>query len=397
MIWRSCNESVDVLLLCYMYLGQNPVGSILFVSSPVSPLGEGLAGGVETTIIQLSSILTRWGYRIGIVAPEGSVQPRGTVVYQVSGMLSQNVTTASRDAQVITAGYGVIERMWDCAFYLQAEYDVIVGMSHDWISYFLSPYFEIPVLHWVSIASTVLAIDRIIEQRFASLPLRLGFYSHTQAETFKFLRHKEVQVLYGAVDLDILRPNNCPSQRLSWVGRISPEKGFEDAVQVAERTGLPLDVCGKMQDEAYFRSTIAQFPRVAVTYHGMLSHSALSKVVAASMAMLVTPKWVEAFGLTVIEAMACGTPVIAYRRGGPAEVIEEGISGYLVEPDDIVSMAEAVQKIPHLTRDRVRKRAEDFSVERLGRRFIQWMSENMRLRESVGEEYPSYCSACSAE
>ncbi len=139
---------------------------ILFVSTPVSPIGAGAGGGVETTLRHLAPCLAERGHTVAIVAPAVSVTPEGSRVFQVDGASPPDVTTAARDAFPMTSGYGVLERMWDCARLVQDDFDVIVGMTYDWLSYFLTPYFRTPVLHWITISSAVDAVDRMIFERF---------------------------------------------------------------------------------------------------------------------------------------------------------------------------------------------------------------------------------------
>ena len=90
-------------------------------------------------------------------------------------------------------------------------------------------------------------------------------------------------------------------------------------------------------------------------------------------AMLMTPRWVEAFGNVAIEALACGVPVISYRRGGPAEIIQDGKTGFLVEPDNVNGLVNAIARLDTINRYTCRQQAEtDFSLAALGDRFENW-------------------------
>jgi UDP-glucose:tetrahydrobiopterin glucosyltransferase len=90
----------------------------------------------------------------------------------------------------------------------------------------------------------------------------------------------------------------------------------------------------------------------------------------------MTPRWLEAFGNVAIEALACGVPVIAYRRGGPAEIIKDGETGFLVEPDSITGLVKAIAQIPNLERSRCRWQAEtEYSLTALGDRFESWFEQ----------------------
>ncbi len=347
-----------------------PRRRILFITSPVGPLGSGEGGGVETNLMNLTPILAERGHTVAIVAPAGSVQPAPTVkVYQVEGEPPLYATTARRDQPVLARTQGVLERMWELAMRVQDEYDAIIGINYDWLAYYLTPFFRTPVGHIISIASAIDEVDAIIRERFHEFPHRFAVNTCAQASTFPFIDPCRMMSLYGGVPLERYRFNPNPQHRLCWVARISPEKGLEDAFAVAERVNMPLDVCGKMQHPEYWEACVARYPNVQVTYHGFLSQDRLHEIVRNAKALLMTPHWVEAFGNTCIEALAAGTPVIAYDRGGPSELIEHGVSGFLVPYGDIDALADAVRRLDTLDRRAVRRCGEAFSLERFADRY----------------------------
>lgn len=361
---------------------------VLFLTSPVGPLGSGEGGGVETNLMNLTPILARRGHTVAIIAPAGSVQPSPDVhVYQVEGRPPPYATTARRDAPIICQADGVLERMWELAMRLQDRYDVIIGINYDWLAYYLTPFFKTPVGHIISIASTIDAVDEIIRERFYEYPNHFAVNTCAQAATFPFIDPCRMMSLYGGIDLDRYTFQPTPQNRISWVARISPEKGLEDAFAVAQRLNLPLDVCGKMQYKDYWEDCVARYPGVDVTYHGFLSQAELHQVVRRSKAMLMTPHWIEAFGNTCIEAMAGGTPVIAYNEGGPSELVQDGVSGFLVPPRDITALVEAVRRVDQLDRRNVRKRAELFSLERFADRYERFIEHVIFGRPDVAVEW----------
>ena len=168
------------------------------------------------------------------------------------------------------------------------------------------------------------------------------------------------------------KPDNC----LGWVGRIAPEKGLEDAVAVAEITGIPLKILGKIQDEEYWQQICQKYPNAPIKYLGFLPTEQLQKELGKCKAMLVTPRWVEAFGNVVIEAFACGVPVIAYRRGGPSEIVKDGKTGFLVEPDSVIGLVEAIKNIDEIDRVACHQEAErEYSMMAMGDRIEQWFED----------------------
>lgn len=342
---------------------------ILFVAPPVGPIGSGEAGGVETHLLNLAPILVARGHALGVIAPAGSQAPLVTL-YPVAGDASPSATRAERSAQTVVRTGGVLENMWAQALRLQHEYDVVIGVSYDWLPFYLTPFFRRPVGHWISICSTIDEVDRIIEQRWREGGMSLALYTRAQAATYPFLDGSRVHLLWGGVDTEVFRYNREPENRLCWAGRISPEKGLEDAIAVARTLNMPLDVCGKIQDAEYWQS----LPKTNIAHHGFLRPGELQLRYANARATLHTPRWIEALGNTVIESMACGTPVVTWDAGGPAEIIENGRSGILVPQGDRDALAEGVRQAVRLDRGAVRARAGEFSFERMADRFETWIN-----------------------
>ncbi|HXP83473.1 MAG TPA: glycosyltransferase [Bryobacteraceae bacterium] len=346
---------------------------ILIVSTPAGPIGSGVGGGLETTLILLTRELNRRGIAVATLAPEGSVGLSGQVI-EVAGTCAVSVTQVDRGHVQPVSPEGFLERAWERAASIQDQYDAILNCSYDWISFYAAAFFRIPVLHWISVAALVDSVDRMMEIRYRQEPGSFAFYSRAQAASFAFVECGAVRIIPGAVDLERFGWVEKPEPRLSWCARISPEKGLEDAIAAAETLGLPLDVCGTVEDHEYWRRCRAQ-AGPSVTHHGFLSHDALASVLGRSQAMLFTPKWTEAFGMVALEAMACGTPVVAYAGGGPSEVIEHGVSGFLVERGDIAALAHYAGLAAELGRRAVRARAERFSVGAQAERIERWIEE----------------------
>jgi glycosyltransferase involved in cell wall biosynthesis len=113
-----------------------------------------------------------------------------------------------------------------------------------------------------------------------------------------------------------------------------------------------------------------------VDYLGFLPTESLQKELGDCFGLLMTPRWVEAFGNVAIEALACGVPVVAYRRGGPVEIIEDGKTGFLVEPDSIEGLVTGIKNLDRIDRSFCRKIVEQkYSLEALANRAINWFEE----------------------
>ncbi|MEM9567176.1 MAG: glycosyltransferase, partial [Cyanobacteria bacterium P01_E01_bin.34] len=198
-------------------------------------------------------------------------------------------------------------------------------------------------------------------------------HSQAQANTFPDLPESPFHILPCGIDPDLYNFVASPADYLAWVGRIAPEKGLEDAAALSQQLKQPVVVLGKMQDPEYWEAIQTQYPQAQLDYRGFLPTGQLQQIVGKSLALLVTPKWVEAFGMVVVEAMACGVPAIAYNRGGPAEIIESGRTGWVVECDRVNALADAVGHIEELDRHACRQRVEQhFSLTAMKTNFQSW-------------------------
>ena len=167
-----------------------------------------------------------------------------------------------------------------------------------------------------------------------------------------------------------------PANELAWVGRIAPEKGLEDAIAACQTANLPLKIMGILQDADYWQHLQQIYPNAPITYEGFLPTAQLQQILGRSRGLLMTPRWVEAFGNVAIEALACGVPVIAYRRGGPAEIIHDGETGWLVEPDSVSGLVEAIARLDKIDRATCRQQAEsEYSLAAMGDRVEAWLKD----------------------
>jgi UDP-glucose:tetrahydrobiopterin glucosyltransferase len=348
----------------------SPTYRLLLVSTPVGPLASGLGGGVELTLLNLSKGLAAKGHRVTVLAPEGS-HLEGIATVEITGQLQPTAHTQGRDTPIILPDNNVLGQMWCYARQYQGQYDLIMNLAYDWLPFYLTEFFSTPVAHFVTMGSLSDAMDTAIHQVAHHFPHRLGAYTLTQAETFGIA--DAFEILSSAIDLDRYQFCPTPGSALAWMGRISPEKGLEDALEAAAIAQVPLKILGKLEDADYWQKLCQRFPSAIDSYLGFLPTHELQQVLRQCRALVMTPRWVEAFGNVAIEAMACGVPVIAYQRGGPAEIVQSGKTGWLVTPDHVPGLVEAIAKIDYLDRQACRHQAEmDYSLSALTTRFERW-------------------------
>ena len=346
---------------------------ILFLSTSVGTLGSGQGGGVELTIQNLAQELRRRGHPIAVVAPQGSWLTNIPVI-EIEGNLQVPIQTQGRDVPVCLPDNSVLANMWDYARQVQQNYDLLVNFAFDWLPFYLTPFFKTTIAHFISMGSMTVESDRIMQQIVRQYPGTFGVYTQSQADTFPFAN--KCEILGSAVDLALYEFNNAPEDCFAWLGRIAPEKALEDAVAAVNSTRTPLKIFGKIQDSDYWSQICRDFPDAPIEYQGFLGTAKLQQELGKCRGLLMTPRWIEAFGNVAIEALACGVPVIAYRRGGPSEIVQNQRTGFLVEPDSVPGLIAAIEQIDRIDRRDCRQQAEtEYSLTALGDRFEAWFDK----------------------
>jgi glycosyltransferase involved in cell wall biosynthesis len=181
-----------------------------------------------------------------------------------------------------------------------------------------------------------------------------------------------VRTIHHGMPERLLTPQPVKPTYLAFIGRISPEKATDRAIRIAQRCGLPLRIAAKIDnvDREYFEQRIR--PLLAspdVEYIGEIDDGEKSTFFSGAIALLAPIDWPEPFGLVTIEAMACGTPVIAFNRGAVPEIVEHGLTGFVVE--DETSAVAAVNRVGQLSRKKIRSRFEDrFTARRMAEEYV---------------------------
>ncbi len=350
--------------------------NILFVSTPVGPLGSGLGGGVELTLYNLAQALTQRGHTITAIAPSQS-RLAGFEIIEIPGTLQPTAQSQERDALITLPANSVLGAMWRAAKQREANYDIVLNFAYDWLPFYLTPWFQRPVAHLVSMGSLTDAMDAAIASVLDLFPKTVAVHSQSQAATFPF--GDRLRCLGNGFDLSQYQFQESSDHCLGWVGRIAPEKGIEDAIAAAVQCQMPLKIWGAMPDSDYWQQVCQTYADAPMSYEGFLTTADLQQALGRCRGLLVTPKWIEAFGNVVIEALACGVPVIAYRRGGPAELVAHGQTGWLVEPDSVMGLVEAIAQLSHIDRRQCRYWVEQHSsLAAMGDRVETWLMDILR-------------------
>jgi glycosyltransferase involved in cell wall biosynthesis len=182
-----------------------------------------------------------------------------------------------------------------------------------------------------------------------------------------------MKTIYHGLPADLLAPGHAKPGYLAFLGRIAPEKSVDRAIRIAVEAGLPLKIAAKVDrvDRDYFERDIRPMLDLpGIEYIGEIDDAQKSAFLGGAMALLMPIDWPEPFGLVMIEAMACGTPVIAFRSGSVPEVVEHGVTGLIVE-SEAAAVAAIRNELAQLSRPRIRARFEErFTARRMAEEYL---------------------------
>jgi len=350
---------------------------IVLISTPIGSLGSGKGGGVELTLNSLVSGLISLGHSVEVVAPKNSKLHKSNVkakLHFVEGEDQISWQHQNYNSPVSIPDNSLLAGMLEKGLDIAKHSDVLLNMSYDWLPIWMTLNLEIPIAHIISMGSESSVISNLIAKVYAKHPNNFAFHSKIQADDYPFI--KKPIIIGNGFKLDNYTFQDSVDGPLGWVGRVAPEKGLEDAVYIANELGEKLKVWGVIEDETYASKIEKSFPQGTIDWMGFLSTKELQKGLGKCRVLLNTPKWNEAYGNVVVEALACGVPVVAYKRGGPSEIIKHGQTGYLANPDDKKNMLYYVGIIEKIQRRQCREWVEkNASTEIFANKVVNWLNK----------------------
>jgi glycosyltransferase involved in cell wall biosynthesis len=330
-----------------------PELSILYVSYPLLTVTPESAGGAEQMLLAVERQMHAAGYRTTVAASTGS-QPNGRLLD--TGM---PVTAPDQYEQREREHSAVI---LNCLRQHPHEFDLIHDKSGSFFRH--AAGCPVPVL-----ATLHLPRSFYPEEFFDNPPSNLNFncVSHSQAESFSGLPNF-LGVVENGIEVDDFPLTTTRDDYVLWLGRICEEKGPHLAIAAAERAGLPLVLAGQVYPFRYhqdfFAREIQPYLNGKVRFVDTPTHAQKLELLSHARALLLTSTAEETSSLVAMEAMACGTPVVAFRRGAFPEVVADGETGFVV--DSIEEVAQALGKLDRISPEACRTRVErHFSASRM--------------------------------
>ncbi len=280
-----------------------------------------------------------------------------------------SVTSATLDG-VVPASYNedpsIDAKVWEFRhlshLFAQADQFDLIHNQADFPAHAFASLTNTPIVTTIHGFSS----DRILPM-YAPFQDRVHYVAISEADRHPALRY--AATIHHGIPLDSFAFDPVGSDGLLFFGRIHPDKGAKEAIAVATASGHTLDMYGVVQDEGYHAREVIPALSPSIRYHGVVGGADRINALGSARALLHLINFDEPFGLSVIEAMACGTPVIAVRRGSMPELIEHGVTGMLVDTiDQAIAAVDAVGDIDRaVVRRSVRER---FSIDRMADAYL---------------------------
>jgi glycosyltransferase involved in cell wall biosynthesis len=337
---------------------------VAIIAPLVSAIREPQGGGSQAFVSDLARGLAGRGHEVHVYAATGSRIPGVTVIdtgvdpgslaatlYRARGPGAGDTADDTAAAAAASAFAGVYARV------RESRYDVVHNHAFDAPAIRLASGLNAPVVHTLHLPPDAAIVAALRDAARQGRPPTVAGVSAFQATAWS-----------RAVTIDAILPPYVPTRAIPWsadpgpgavfAGRLSPEKGAAEAIDIARAAGIAIDVYGDAYDAAYALEQIEprrEAPGVAV--HGGVARTSLWAAMARAAVVLCPARWDEPFGMAAAEAQACGTPVVAFKRGGLGEMIADGVTGILVAPDDIRGATEGVRRAAGISRPDCRAHA----------------------------------------
>lgn len=322
----------------------------------VSPLYESVPpagyGGTERVVSYLTEELVSLGHKVTLFASGDSITKAKLI-----SICSASLRTDSRCFDPLAYHMLMLEHVAK----ISAEFDII-HFHTDYLHFSLAKRIGKP---FVTTLHGRLDLPDLVPlyNEFNDIPL----VSISNAQRIPLSWADWQATVYHGLPPTLYRLNERPRDFLVFIGRVSPEKRIVDAIEIAKRADIPLKIAAKVDkaDKEYYEEIVKPLlDHPLIEFVGEVGEHEKQELLGNAYAFLFPVDWPEPFGLAMIEAMACGTPVIARRRGSIPEIVEEGVTGFIF--DDVPRAVEAVKAAGTLSRLKIRKEFKRrFSAQRM--------------------------------
>lgn len=326
-------------------------------------------GGTERIIYYLAEELVKRGHQVTLFASDNSKTRAKLISVTKKGLIEQGIPWH--------------DWLWNNfnhsrAFEMAKNFDVL-HCHWNILGAFFQRFVKTPVLH--TFHNTPISTDhrwKIFD--YYKKDLNVVFLSKNQQKRSP-IKFKKEWVVYNGIDISKFFFKEKSDNFLLWVGRICPDKAPDIAIKVAKKLGMNLILAGQLQPmyQDYFKKEIKPYLSQKIKYVGELTQKKLNLLYGKAKALLYPALWQEPFGLIIVEAMACGTPVIAFKKGSLPEIIKDKKTGFIVK--DVNEMTKAVKLVDKIKRKDCRLRAEKyFTLQKMVNNYEKVYNEIIKMK-----------------
>jgi len=312
-------------------------------------------GGTERIVHILATLQVTHGHEVVVLGVKGTDTQ---TAYKVKSYVKRvSRSSLVRNFHVYTSLLEILEDFDVVHFHVLNSFNVTPLLKM--LRVFLDAPAYLTTLH---ADPPLTGLKRYLYTKISSHPLVA--ISHSQAERVKKRGYRVVAVVYHGIDVESYPFCRDKEDYFVYVGRIDKTKGVHVAVEAARRAGKRLVIAGPVTDKAYFEEHVKLYLGADITYLGEVSENEKRRLLCKAKALIYPVQYEEFFGLILAEALAAGTPVIGFARGSVAEIVEDGITGFLAK--DLDEVVYAMNRIDAINPVNCRRRAEErFSAERM--------------------------------
>jgi glycosyltransferase involved in cell wall biosynthesis len=340
---------------------------IAILGSVALPVPPPMQGGTEWIAYHQAEGLTNSGHSVILFAAKGSKAGKYKLVEVGGGDTVVGSTLAvNKDDEFIESSRKLrlenvyLSQVMQRLIELKDEYDIILNNMRGEAVFI--PLAKILNKKFVNVMH--LPLFPQLASFFRENRTEIITISNAQRKDFPDLNY--LGTVSNCVDVNEFRFNATPEDYILMVGSISPHKNQEGAIRIAKKLGLNLVLAGKIGDKEYYKKIQKDMDGRQIEWVGELGFEAKHRLYQKAKAFIFPILWEEPFGLVMIEAMACGTPVVAFANGAIPEVVKDGLTGFVIPENDEYRMAEALKNIGKIKRENCRKYVEEnFSVGKM--------------------------------
>lgn len=316
-------------------------------------------GGAALIVSELTEELVKRGHEVTLFAPGDSRTKAKLVAVAHQSSIDMGIDWSDLNLELINIS--------EC-FKHANDFDVIHGhISASNPSIYFSQLFNTPSVF--TLHNTFLSRKNEAQKIIIDNIKKVNFVSISKNFQKENPNLNYIGNVYNGIDLKKYHFNDKPKNYLAWLGRFDNSKGAKEAIDVAEKLGMELILAGRVSGESendYFKNFIKPRLNNRIKYIGEVDLKAKNNLLSNAYVTLIPTNWMEPFGLVTVEALACGSPVVAFDMGANKEIVADNKTGYIVPKADVQKMVEAVKKIDRISRYDCRKHVEEnFSVQKM--------------------------------